>query len=100
MAGQDDDTNRKTGSEDFPLLTNQVLHTLREIQEPNGMCELYITLLDKLVELILVRGEDIGLDDSTSLSYIRILRMIRADILCLGVPSEEGKEEEPEFHPL
>ena len=76
----------------YPIITDKMRDALRELQEPNGMHETYVSFIKRIETLLLTRGYNLDLDDSAILSYLRILHMLRQDIDCLGKP-----EDHPDF---
>ena len=91
-----ENSNATTEEKVYPILTSSVLQALSSLQEPNGTLSMYETFITRMERILLSQGDDIGLDDSTTLSYIRILHMLRADLLLLGLPREEKEGEIPE----
>ena len=84
----ENDKNEPEKGKSFPWLTEAVLHTLKGIQEPNGMLETYETCLAHIEELLFCYSEEMNLDDSRTLSYLRVLRMLRQDLNILGSPED------------
>lgn len=76
------------------MLTNRVLQVLAELQMPNGMFETYAAFIRRLEHILLTKAEELDLDDSTALSYLRILYLLRNDLEDLSVVSEDREDDE------
>lgn len=76
------------------MLTNRVLQVLAELQMPNGMFETYAAFIRRLEHILLTKEEELDLDDSTALSYLRILYLLRNDLEDLSVVSEDREDDE------
>lgn len=80
----------------YPMITGQVFRVLAELQMPNGMFETYATFIRRLEHILLTKAEELDLDDSTALSYVRVLYLLRNDLEDLSVVSEDREGDEPD----
>lgn len=87
-------TNVQEDDKIYPMLTNRVLQVLAELQMPNGMFETYAAFIRRLEHILLTKEEELDLDDSTALSYLRILYLLRNDLEDLSVVSEDREDDE------
>ena len=87
-------TNVQEDDNIYPMLTNRVLQVLAELQMPNGMFETYAAFIRRLEHILLTKEEELDLDDSTALSYLRILYLLRNDLEDLSVISEDREDDE------
>lgn len=87
-------TNVQEDDKIYPMLTNRVLQVLAELQMPNGMFETYAAFIRRLEHILLTKEEELDLDDSTALSYLRILYLLRNDLEDLSVISEDREDDE------
>ncbi len=80
----------------YPMITDNVKTALTEIQEPNGMYELYDTTLSRIEDILFINSDDIGLSDSDALSILRVLRLLRHDLRRLATTEEQSEEADVE----